>query len=139
MNSAFPSRPLDYLAPVQPLGEQLGHANAPSFKQATALNLVIASFLLDFPPQPLRIPPAARRVRRMKITDKGQVTIPPAMRRKHGLLPQREVKFVDQPDGILIVKATKLTRGKRVLAALLRGAKVKGNTHDWLRLTRSAA
>ena len=75
----------------------------------------------------------------MKITSKGQVTIPPAMRRKHGLLPQHEVMFVDQPDGVLIVKAGKLSRGKRVLAALLRGGKVKGDTESWLRLTRNAA
>ena len=75
----------------------------------------------------------------MKITRKGQVTIPPNMRRKHGMLPEREVKFVDQPDSVLVVKAGKLTRGKRVLAALLRGGKVKGDTESWLRLTRGAA
>ena len=75
----------------------------------------------------------------VKITGKGQVTIPPAMRRKHGLLPQREVEFVDQPDGVLVVKAGKLSRGKRVLAALLRGGKVKGDTASWLHLTRGAA
>jgi bifunctional DNA-binding transcriptional regulator/antitoxin component of YhaV-PrlF toxin-antitoxin module len=75
----------------------------------------------------------------MKITSKWQVTIPPNMRRKHGLVPQREVEFVDQPNGVLLMKAGKLTRGKRVLAALLRGGKVKGDTGSWLRLTRGAA
>ncbi len=75
----------------------------------------------------------------VKITGKGQVTIPPAMRKKHGLLPQHEVEFVDQPDGVLVVKASKLSRGRRVLAALLRGGKVKGDTESWLRLTRGAA
>jgi len=75
----------------------------------------------------------------MKITSKWQVTIPPAMRRKHGLWPQREVEFVDQPDGVLVVKAGKLTRGKRVLNTLLHGGKIKGTTESWLRLTREAA
>lgn len=75
----------------------------------------------------------------MKITNKGQVTIPPGLRRKHGLLPQREVELVDQPDGVLVVRTGKLTRGKRVLAALLRGGKVKGDTASWLRLTRGSA
>ena len=75
----------------------------------------------------------------VKITGKGQVTIPRAVRKKHGLLPQHEVEFVDQPDGVLVVKASKLSRGKRVLAALLRGGKVKGDTESWLRLTRGAA
>ena len=75
----------------------------------------------------------------VKVSGKGQVTIPPAMRKKHGLLPQHEVEFVDQPDGVLVVKASKLSRGKRVLAALLRGGRVKGDTESWLRLTRGAA
>jgi len=72
----------------------------------------------------------------MKITNKGQVTIPLAMRRKHGLLGQREVELVDQPDGVLVVKANKISRGKRVLAALLRGGSIQGRTEDWLHLTR---
>jgi bifunctional DNA-binding transcriptional regulator/antitoxin component of YhaV-PrlF toxin-antitoxin module len=74
----------------------------------------------------------------MKVSDKGQVTIPPAMRKRHGLLPRREVEFVDQPNGVLVVKARKITPGKRALATLLRGGKVKGDTASWLRLTRGA-
>ena len=73
----------------------------------------------------------------VKITRTGQVTIPPAMRRKHGLLAQAEVELVDQPDGVLVVKAATNSRGKRVLATLLRGGKIKGRTKDWLRLTRA--
>jgi len=72
----------------------------------------------------------------VKITRTGQVTIPPAMRRKHGLGPEAEVELVDQPEGVLVVKAITTSRGKRVLATLLRGGKVKGRTEDWLRLTR---
>ena len=75
----------------------------------------------------------------MKITGKGQVTIPPAMRKKHGLLPRAEIALLDQPDGVLLVKASKLSRGRRALAALLRGGKIKGRTDDWLRLTRREA
>lgn len=72
----------------------------------------------------------------MKISKKGQVTIPSELRRRHGMLPRREVEFVDQPEGVLVVKAGKPTGGKRVLAALLRGGKVKGDTASWLNLTR---
>ena len=75
----------------------------------------------------------------MRVTSKGQVTIPPELRKRHGLLPRREVEFVDQPNGVLVVKAGKLRRGKRVVAALLRGGKVKGDTESWLRLTRGTA
>jgi bifunctional DNA-binding transcriptional regulator/antitoxin component of YhaV-PrlF toxin-antitoxin module len=49
----------------------------------------------------------------MKITRTGRVAIPRGMRRKHGLLGQAEVKLVDQPDGVLVVKATP-SRGKHV-------------------------
>jgi hypothetical protein len=58
------------------------------------------------------------------------------MRRKHGLLAQVEVELVDQPEGVLVVKAATTPRGKRVLNTLLRGGKIKGRTKDWLRLTR---
>jgi bifunctional DNA-binding transcriptional regulator/antitoxin component of YhaV-PrlF toxin-antitoxin module len=72
----------------------------------------------------------------MKITSRGQVTIRPAMRRKHGLRPQYPVEFVDQPDGNLAVKAGKLPRGRQALATRLRGGKIKGNTTDWIQFTR---
>ena len=75
----------------------------------------------------------------MKVTLKGQVTIPPALRKRHGLLPRCEVEFIDQPDGVLVIKASKLSRGKRALAALLRGGKIRGRTDDWLRMTRGEA
>ena len=58
------------------------------------------------------------------------------MRRKHGFAPRSEIKFVDQPNGILITKADKPSRGKRVIACLLRGGKIKGDTESWLRMTR---
>jgi bifunctional DNA-binding transcriptional regulator/antitoxin component of YhaV-PrlF toxin-antitoxin module len=75
----------------------------------------------------------------MRITGKGQVTIPRAMRKKHGLLARAEVEFVDRPEGILLVKANKFSRGQRVVTTLLRGGKIRGRTEDWLRLTRGDA
>lgn len=87
----------------------------------------------------MRFAAVTRRVHGMKVTNKGQVTIPPELRKRHGLLPRHEVEFVDRPDGVLVVKAGRLARGKRVLASLLRGGKVKGDTASWLRLTRGTA
>ena len=46
---------------------------------------------------------------------------------------------MDQPDGILVIRAGKLSRGKQIVASLLRGGKVKGDTESWLRLTRDKA
>ena len=75
----------------------------------------------------------------MRVTGKGQITIPPAMRKKHGLFPRAEVELLDRPEGILVMKAARLSGGRRVLTTLLRGGKVKGRTSDWLRLTRGDA
>ena len=72
----------------------------------------------------------------MKMTSKGQVTIPPAMRKKHGLTPPCDVAFIDQPNGVLVVRAGENSRGRHVISTLLRGGKVNGRTDDWLRLTR---
>jgi bifunctional DNA-binding transcriptional regulator/antitoxin component of YhaV-PrlF toxin-antitoxin module len=72
----------------------------------------------------------------MKMTGKGQITIPPAMRKRHGLVPRAEVELVDRPEGILVMKAAKPSGGKQVLNALLRGGKIKTRTRDWLQLTR---
>lgn len=70
------------------------------------------------------------------MTIKGQVTIPLAIRKKHGLLGECPVEFIDHTDGVLVVRAGKRAGGKRALASLLRGGKIKARTEDWLRLTR---
>ena len=72
----------------------------------------------------------------MRITGKGQVTIPAALRKKHGLKPRAEIVVVDRPDGVLVAKLPRTPDGKRVVSALLRGGKLKGRTEQWLRLTR---
>ena len=72
----------------------------------------------------------------MRISDDGRVAIPPAMRKKHGLVPRAKVEFIDRPDGVLVVWASKASRGKQVLSALPQGGRIKGRTKEWLRLTR---
>ena len=44
----------------------------------------------------------------MKITTKGQVTIPQDIRRRYGLLPLTEVSFVETEDGVLLKPAKAL-------------------------------
>ena len=43
----------------------------------------------------------------MKIGERGQITIPKSIREKYGFLPQIEVDFVPQKNGVLIRKKTK--------------------------------
>lgn len=42
----------------------------------------------------------------MKVSERGQVTIPAELRRRYGLLPKVEVEFVAAEKGVLIRKRT---------------------------------
>jgi len=77
----------------------------------------------------------------MRITSKGQVTIPQAVREQAGLLPYTEVEFVIEPDGgVRIVKAPqaqRLSRGEMVVDRLRRNAgQVHMTTDEIMALTR---
>lgn len=57
----------------------------------------------------------------MKLTSKGQVTIPQAVREKLGLFPGTEIEFVVRGNTARIVKAQKkkkgaMSRGERIVA-----------------------
>ncbi|MBI3323937.1 MAG: AbrB/MazE/SpoVT family DNA-binding domain-containing protein [Candidatus Omnitrophica bacterium] len=41
----------------------------------------------------------------MKITEKGQVTIPKPIRERHGLYPGTEVRFVEREHRVVVEKA----------------------------------
>jgi AbrB family looped-hinge helix DNA binding protein len=73
----------------------------------------------------------------MRITRKGQVTIPQDVRERHGLLPGTEVEFVD--DG-RVVRLRKVTgakrRGRRVVAHLRGRATRQLSTDQIMALTR---
>jgi AbrB family looped-hinge helix DNA binding protein len=76
----------------------------------------------------------------MRITTKGQVTIPQAMREQAGLLPETEVEFILEPDGVRIIKARhsrRRTRGAAMVDRLRRhGARVAMSTDEIMALTR---
>ena len=76
----------------------------------------------------------------MRITSKGQVTIPQEIRELAGLLPHTEVDFVVEPDGVRIVKAdrgSRPTRGDIAVERLRRNAKhFTMTTDEIMSLTR---
>jgi AbrB family looped-hinge helix DNA binding protein len=76
----------------------------------------------------------------MRITSKGQVTIPQEIREKAGLLPYTEVEFILEPEGVRIIKAREprgQTRGERVVSLLRRGrGHVTMSTDEIMALTR---
>jgi AbrB family looped-hinge helix DNA binding protein len=79
----------------------------------------------------------------MRITSKGQVTIPQAVREAAGLLPNTEVDFVVEHGNVMIRKARSThgsSRGQRAVR-LLRGRAggVGMTTEEIMALTRGEA
>lgn len=76
----------------------------------------------------------------MRITSKGQVTIPQAIRESTGLMPGTELDFIVEGTAVRLVKATAVrrpTRGARAVR-LLRGQALRGplTTDQIMDLTR---
>jgi len=74
----------------------------------------------------------------MKITSKGQVTIPEAIRDRLGLLPYTEVEFIVKGKEVRIRKAEarKGRRGRIAVEALRGKAGTRMTTDEILALTR---
>ena len=72
----------------------------------------------------------------MRVTTKGQVTIPQHIREKLGILPASEIEFVEEKDRVYIVK--KEDPGNRnIRFRKLRGvATVRMTTDEIMALTR---
>ena len=76
----------------------------------------------------------------MRITSKGQVTIPQSVREQTGLLPNTDVEFVVDGVDVKIVKATSHIRPTRGAMAIQRlraaGPHVRMTTDQIMALTR---
>lgn len=75
----------------------------------------------------------------MRITSKGQVTIPQEIREKYGFLPDTEVEFVARKGSVQIVKSANTarpTRGEAIVRRLRGRSTVRMSTDEILALTR---
>lgn len=73
----------------------------------------------------------------MKITSKGQVTIPQAIRERAGFLPDSEVDFEVRGNTVILCKAKKKTRRGTHIVEHLRGrGTVRMSTDEIMALTR---
>jgi AbrB family looped-hinge helix DNA binding protein len=73
----------------------------------------------------------------MKITSKGQVTIPVEIRQKLGLTPNTEVEFEVTGDSVYLKKArVKPTPGKSLVEIMRGKATVKMTTNKIMAVTR---
>lgn len=65
----------------------------------------------------------------MKITSKGQVTIPQHVRERHGFLPGTEVRFLEEGKSVRLIKDEEGRRG-RTLVDRMRGRATRQLTTD---------
>jgi AbrB family looped-hinge helix DNA binding protein len=72
----------------------------------------------------------------MRLTSKGQVTIPLPIRRRLGLLPDTEVEFDVVGDSVRIRKAADQKRGARLIERMKGRATAGLTTEEILALTR---
>ena len=75
----------------------------------------------------------------MRITSKGQVTIPAEIRERAGLMPHTEVNFEFDGQDVKLVPAERqrsMSRGARIVARLRGSADLKFTTEDIMAMTR---
>jgi AbrB family looped-hinge helix DNA binding protein len=74
----------------------------------------------------------------MRITSKGQVTIPQEIRERAGLLPHTEVEFVYDGKTVKIVRADgkKMSRGARIVEHMRGRGTIKLTTDQIMAMTR---
>lgn len=73
----------------------------------------------------------------MRVTTKGQVTIPQHIREKLGITPATEVDFVEEGDRVFLVKRKETKAANRKFAKLRGVATVKMTTDEIMALTRA--
>ena len=74
----------------------------------------------------------------MRITSKGQITIPAHIRERYGMLPNTEVEIEDDGKDVRIVKrkSAKGSRGAKIVEHMRGRATLKMTTDQILALTR---
>jgi len=72
----------------------------------------------------------------MKVTTKGQVTIPLPLRQKAGIVPGTEVEFHEEKGRLYLRKVKDSGRGKALVNRMAGQGTVQMSTDEIMRLTR---
>ncbi|MBW2412553.1 MAG: AbrB/MazE/SpoVT family DNA-binding domain-containing protein [Deltaproteobacteria bacterium] len=72
----------------------------------------------------------------MRVTSKGQVTIPQHIREKLGIFPSTDIEFVEEKDRVYIVKKEEPANRKNKFRKLRGVATVRMTTDEIMALTR---
>ena len=75
----------------------------------------------------------------MRVTTKGQVTIPQHIREKMGITPHTEVDFIEQDGQVILVKRDQGTSVPQTFRRVRGIATVKMSTDEIMALTRDDA
>jgi AbrB family looped-hinge helix DNA binding protein len=75
----------------------------------------------------------------MRVTTKGQVTIPQHVRKKLGIVPSSEIDFVEEKGKVYIVKKKGSGPDENVFRRLRGIASVKMSTEEIMSLTRGSS
>jgi AbrB family looped-hinge helix DNA binding protein len=73
----------------------------------------------------------------MRITSKGQITIPQNIRERLGMLPYTEVSFTIEGDAVVVRKSSRESRGARIVGHLRSfGTRLRMSSEELMALTR---
>ncbi len=72
----------------------------------------------------------------MKVTVKGQVTVPRAIRERAGILPHTDVEFIIRGREVVLRKVSKGRRGNALIAQMRGRAGTGLSTDEIMKLTR---
>jgi AbrB family looped-hinge helix DNA binding protein len=85
----------------------------------------------------LRVLHHEKRSEIMRVTSKGQVTIPRSVRQRLGIFPQSEVEFVIEGNTVILRTVTgEASQGKLLIETLRERATIKMTTDEIMALTR---
>lgn len=72
----------------------------------------------------------------MRITSKGQVTIPKPLRDKFGFGPEADVEFIPEGNALRLVRSGKAKHGRKLVGRMRGQADTQMTTDEILALTR---
>ncbi len=68
----------------------------------------------------------------MRITERGQITIPKLLRDKYGITPATELEFLERDGGLLLVKARSISSLERFRGLARKTPGIPDDTDDFL-------
>ena len=72
----------------------------------------------------------------MRITERGQITIPKGLRDKYGITPATEIEFFEREGGLLLVKARTVSTLERFRGIARKTSGIPNSTDEFIKAIR---